>query len=227
MAIDETLYRDRAIRAPRNEDGSGSMRRRCGLTLRTFQKAVGLCTAIPILTIAAVSCGRVREQGQHAAVGVAFQFGERIGWLHGACLAISNPNLANGTPVVLVITGEPQKVQQARIQAQTNSPATCQALMEGRAKLNAKPGMSFYALETESVGSTDMGFGIVAPPANPVVVNGQARVDLDQDGRSEVFSSCATSEGIKFAVWTEKAYQGDPRWSGYYYLDYESTPTCP
>jgi hypothetical protein len=227
MAIDETLYQDQTIRAPRNKDGSGSMRGRCGLPLRTFQSADWLFAAIPILIIAAVSCGHVSEQGQHAAVGVAFQFGERIGWLHGTCLAISNPNLAKGTPVVLVITGEPQKVQQARIQAQTNSPATCQALMEGRAKVNAKPGMSFYGLETESVGSTDMGFGIVAPPANPVVVNGQARVDLDQDGRSEVFSSCATSEGIKFAVWTEKAYQGDPRWSGYYYLDYESKPTCP
>ena len=93
--------------------------------------------------------------------------------------------------------------------------------------MNAKPGMSFYALETGSVGVSDMGFGIVTPPPNPGVVNGLARVDLDQDGRNEVFSSCATSEGIKFAVWTGKAYQGEPRWSGYYYLDYEMKPTCP
>jgi hypothetical protein len=93
--------------------------------------------------------------------------------------------------------------------------------------MNAKPGISFYALETESVGSTDMGIGIVEPPASLAVVNGLARVDLNQDGQSEVFSSCATSEGIKFAVWTGKAYQGEPRWSGYYYLDYDLRPTCP
>jgi hypothetical protein len=203
------------------------MKRRYGLTLPIFQRGVGLRAAIAILIIAAVSCGRVNEPGQHAAVGAAFPFSERIGWLHGPCLAISNPNLAHGTAVALVIAGEPQKVQQARIQERTESPATCQALMEGRARVNAKPGMSFYALETGSVGSTDMGFGLVAPPANPAVVNGLARVDLDQDGHSEVFSSCATSEGIRFAVWTEKAYQGESRWSGYYYLDYEMKPTCP
>jgi len=99
--------------------------------------------------------------------------------------------------------------------------------MQGRAAVNAKPGMFFYTLATGSIDSADMGFGIVAPPANPKVVNGLARVDLDQNGHSEVFASCATTEGIKFPVWTERAYQGEPRWSGYYYLDYESQPTCP
>lgn len=93
--------------------------------------------------------------------------------------------------------------------------------------MNAKRGVSFYKFETGNISPTDMGFGIVKPPVNPAIVNGLARVDLDQDGHSEVFSSCATTEGIKFAVWTEKAYQGEPRWSGYYYLDYETKPTCP
>jgi len=93
--------------------------------------------------------------------------------------------------------------------------------------MNAKPEISFYALEASSVGATDMGIGIVEPPATLAVVDGRARADLDQDGQSEVFSSCATSEGIKFAVWTAKAYQGEPRWSGYYYLGYDLQPTCP
>ncbi len=203
------------------------MKRRCGLTVRIFLRAVGLRAAMPVLILAAVSCGRTSELGRRATVGVAFAFDEQIGWLHGPCLAISNPNLARGTPVALVITGDPQQVQRARIKEHTDSPKTCQALSQGRATVNAKLGMSFYALEAASVGSTDMGFGIVAPPANPTVVNGLARVDLDQDGHSEVFSSCATSEGIKFAVWTEKAYQGEPRWSKYYYLDYDTKPTCP
>lgn len=203
------------------------MKRRFRPAPRTFQRAIGLRAAMPILIVAAISCGRVSELGHHTVAGVAFPFGERIGWLHGPCLAISNPNLAQGTPVVLVITGEPQKVARTRIQEKTNSPAMCQALMQGRATTNAKPGMSFYALETGSVGSTDMGFGIVAPPSNPVVVNGLARVDLDRDGHSEVFSSCATSEGIKFDVWIDKAYQGEPSWSGYDYLDYEMKPNCP
>jgi hypothetical protein len=60
-----------------------------------------------------------------------------------------------------------------------------------------------------------------------VVVNGLVQVDLNHDGQSEVFSSCATSEGIKFAVWTGKAYQVEPLWSGYEYLGYDLQPTCP
>jgi hypothetical protein len=203
------------------------MNGRSGHTARVFQRTGMFRAGIPILIVAAVACGSVSELDQRGAAGVTFPFGERIGWLHGPCLAISNPDLARGTPLALVITVEPQRVEQARIQERTDSPARCQALMEGRAAVNAKPGLSFYALESGSITSSDMGFGIVAPPAKPEVVNGLARVDLDQDGHGEVFSSCATTEGIKFAVWTEKAYQGEPRWSGYYYLDYESTPNCP
>lgn len=188
---------------------------------------VVLCAAILILIAVNVSCGRASEPGKHAAVAAAFRFGERVGWFHGPCVAISNPHLARGTPVTLVIMGEPQKVQPARIQEQTASTKTCQALMEGRDTIDAKRAMSFYTLEAGSAGPTDMGIAIVAPPMNPRIVNGLARVDLDQDGHNEVFSSCATSEGIKFAVWTEKAYQGEPRWSGYYHLDYDQKPTCP
>lgn len=192
-----------------------------------LQRAAGRCAVVLLLLGVAVACGRVSEQESHSASSVPFPFAERIGWLHGPCLAIANPNLVAGTPIVLVLTGEPQKVQQARIGERTESPKKCQALMQGRAAVNAKPGMFFYTLETGTIDSANMGFGVVAPPTNPEVVSGVVRMDLDQNGHGEVFSSCATTEGIKFAAWTEKAYQGQPRWSGYYYLDYESQPTCP
>jgi hypothetical protein len=202
------------------------MTRRHGQTPR-FSKPGGLHAAIPILIVAAVACGRVSETDQRRTAGVTFPFAERIGWLHGSCFAIQNPDLALGTTLALVITAEPQRVQQARIGERTNVSAKCQALIEGRAAINSKPGLFFYVLESTSIGSTDMGLGIVAPPANPEVVSGLARVDLDRDGHDEVFSSCATAEGVKFAIWTGKAYQGEPRWTGYYYLDYETTPNCP
>lgn len=187
----------------------------------------GLRTAMLLLLVAAVACGRVSEPKPRAASGATFRFAEQIGWLHGPCLAIANPDVVAGTAAVLVLTGEPQTVRHARIGKRTNAPEDCQALMPGRAASNAKPGTFFYTLEADALDSTDMGFGIVAPSATAQVVNGVVRVDLEQNGHSEVFSSCATTEGIKFAVWTEKTYQGQPRWSGYYYLDYETQPTCP
>jgi hypothetical protein len=183
---------------------------------------------IPTLLVAAVSCRKAIEARPVAApAAVAVPLTERIGWFQGPCLAISNQHLARGTSVALVVVGDPQKVQQARTLEPTTDPATCKALLQERAKMNAKPGTSFYALEAGSVGAADMGIGIIQPPPGLAVVNGLARVDLDSDGQSEVFSSCATSEGIKFAIWTGKPYQGEPRWSAYYYLGYDLQPTCP
>jgi len=48
--------------------------------------------------------------------------------------------------------------------------------------MNAKPGRFFYTLKSGSVGSSDMGFGIVNPPAKLSLVDGLARADLSQDG---------------------------------------------
>jgi hypothetical protein len=183
--------------------------------------------AIGALLAAAAACGGASERDQRKAVAAPFPFNERIGWLHGPCLAILNADLASGTPVALVIMGEPQRIQQARVKERTTSGATCHVLMDGRAAMNAKAGTFFYALDAGNLESTAMGFGIIAPPASPEVVNGLARVDLDQNGQAEVFSSCATSEGIKFNVWTGKRDEGEPRWSGYYYVDYDITPNCP
>ncbi len=196
-----------------------------------MKRTSGCCMVVLLVLGAVVACGRGSEpkpqpQPQPTA-GVPLPIAERIGWLHGPCLAIANPKLAGGTPLTLVLTGEPQTVQQARIGERTVSPERCQALKEGRAAVNAKPGVFFYTLEAGSLDATAMGFGVVPPPAQPEIVSGLARVDLDQNGRREVFSSCATTEGIKFAVWADKAYEGEPRWAAYYYLDYESPPTCP
>lgn len=72
-----------------------------------------------------------------------------------------------------------------------------------------------------------MGIGIVESPAKPEIVGGRVRVDFDKSGHVVMFSSCTTTEGVRFAMWNDAPYQGKPRWSGYYYLGYESPPNCP
>jgi hypothetical protein len=187
-------------------------------------KALKLCAAFAVILLSCASCRRTEPAPAPTA---AFPFAERLGWLHGTCLAISNPKLAGGTPVTLVIMGDPQKVESARIDAKPASPETCQALLPARAQSNAKQGMTFYTLEAKDLHPTEMGIGIVESPAEPKIVNGLARVDLALKGQSAVFSSCATTEGIKFGVWPGKAYQGEPLWSAYYYLGYDQHPNCP
>ena len=162
-----------------------------------------------------------------ASTSTGFNYAERIGWVQGGCLSIQKIGLARGAPVTVVITASPQVVRQARIVDTTTSPAICQALMADRAPSNAAPGVAFYSIAMDSTVATDMGVGIVSSPALPSIVNGAAHVDLEGNGQSIVFSSCATTEGIKFGAWSDKAYQGTARWTAYYYLGYDVTPSCP
>lgn len=180
-----------------------------------------------LLIIAATACRRGTESTQHSTNREVFPFDTRTGWFHGACLAISDPNLARATKVDLVVMGEPQRVLQGQVGEKVSSAASCTPLTEGRRSHNAKDGTSFYGLEGTKLTPTDMGIGIVNPPQELVVLNGLAQTDLNSDGRPEVFSSCATTEGINFAVSTEKQYQGVRLWSKYYYLGYDMKPTCP
>lgn len=181
------------------------------------------------LLVAAVAsaCAGAKEGAQTKSSPRPFAFDQRIGWLDGPCLAIADSGLAIGTVLAVVLTDEPQSVRRAQLGAPTDAATTCRALLPGRAAMNAKPGMFFYDVTGDSIDTDVMGIGIVSPDTTPAIVGGAAQADLDEDGVREVFSSCATSEGIRFNVWSDQANKGSPRWSGYYYLDYDTTPNCP
>ena len=185
---------------------------------------------LPFLVLA-TACGTGQHETPEAKIAPAasaapFSFEQQLGWLHGPCLAILNSTLSSGTAVTVVLLEEPQRILTTKINA-PGSIKTCHALEEGRALMNAKTGASFYTLADGVIAGNDMGVGIIASPVEPQLADGMARVDLDQDGQSEVFTSCSTSEGIRFAAWTGKAYKGEPRWSSYYYINYDATPNCP
>lgn len=191
--------------------------------------AINLSPLIALLLV--VACGNRDAPKVRATdtpvVAAAFSYADHLGWWHGRCLAISNDHITSGTPVTLIVTGTPQVVRSAKVGEHVNSGELCAALKGGRATANAKPDISFYALQADSIETTDMGIGITSTPIASTVVNGRVEASLLQDQHKNVFTTCATSEGMKFAVWVDKAYVGEPLWSGYYYLDYDTTPTCP
>jgi hypothetical protein len=162
-----------------------------------------------------------------AATGSTEWLAERIGWFHGRCLVIANAHVNPGANVWLVLTTNPQTVAVSKIGPATNSSDICKPLLEDRADENAKPGVAFYSIEAPALQPTDMGIGLVDSPAKPVILNGVAHVDFDNRGHAAAFSSCATTEGVQFSLWDGVPYRGTPRWTGYYYLGYESSPNCP
>ncbi|MBD2308189.1 hypothetical protein H6G17_22205 [Chroococcidiopsis sp. FACHB-1243] len=50
--------------------------------------------------------------------------------------------------------------------------------------------------------------------------------DLDGDGIEESFRSCASFEGLHLTVWSGQALTGTRKWHSYYYLGFDSEPTC-
>ena len=192
-----------------------------------FRRAKRFCVATLLLVVTTTACHPGNESTQYSTNRDVFPLDKRTGWFHGPCFAITDAKLARGTIVDLVLMGDPQRVLQVRVGEQVSSASSCAPLNEDRRRQNAKPGTSFYGLEGSQLTETDMGIGIVGPPQKLILVNGLVQTDLNSDGRHEVFSSCATTEGINFAVSIEKPNQGIPLWSKYYYLGYDMKPTCP
>lgn len=191
------------------------------------RKGTRFAALILLVLSATSSCTQGSKTNRGAVPPESFLLERQIGWFDGPCLAIDNSNLTRDTPVELVVMGEPQKVQLAQLDGQTHSPTACPALRDGRRVQNALAGTFFYVLKAAYLDAADIGIGIVAKPKKTAIVAGLAQIDLDDQHHNQVFSSCATGEGIKFAVWSEKAYQGQPLWSKYYYLNYDLEPNCP
>ncbi|HKO21488.1 MAG TPA: hypothetical protein VJX91_02465 [Candidatus Eisenbacteria bacterium] len=72
-----------------------------------------------------------------------------------------------------------------------------------------------------------LGFAFRAPAKSFRLVRAHFEVDLDHDGVNERFSECASYEGVHLSVWTGEPYQGLERWEMYYYVPYDTEPTCP
>lgn len=173
--------------------------------------------------LVATSCHATAPSRVHVPASRVDPLESRLGWLQGPCLAIKNSHLKPGTSAAVVILSTPQVVREVRLGARTHSAITCPALANGRAVENDQADMSFYAIAAQ-IEPNDVGVAIIEPVTMPEVTAGVARIDLDADGRSEVFSSCSTSEGLEFQV---KGSQGEARWSGYEYLAYDLEPNCP
>lgn len=149
-----------------------------------------------------------------------------IGWLHGSCLAIENDALAQGTRLDVVVLGEPQRVETARVVGPTTSFEQCHALIEGRRSVNVAAGYSFYALESSGDIELDMSIALVAGDVGIAVAEELARADVNEDGVDDYFTACSTSEGVRFSVKSGRPGDGEALWSGYYFLDYDLEPTC-
>jgi hypothetical protein len=137
-----------------------------------------------------------------------------------ACLYTHNPDLANGSPLILVLLSPPQSTTKAEVVRP--APPSCSGIDTSDADLKS--------YEIRSTGEAPL-------PATPsIAVSGfsgrfQSRgqyvtADINKDGQPEFFRFCASSDGLHLTVWSGKPLRGKRRWHQYYYLGYDVEPNC-
>jgi len=142
-----------------------------------------------------------------------------VGWLHGNCLGIKNPDLSVGTDVKVIDPDAPDSTNSAKIKGVASTADECHALLDDRQALNREQGNYFYVIAP--VKPVNMAFGIVR------VKDAAGQVDLNTDGENKTYYYCNTSEGVDFSIWQGKPYKSSKLWSAYYYLGYDMKPNCP
>ncbi len=131
---------------------------------------------------------------------------EKMGWLHGNCLAIKDSHIPAHSKLSIILLDEPKSVSTGEVLGPAKSGEQCYPLLEDRRMANIGTGYSFYLVNTKAQINLAIG-----------------TVDKEIDTHRYNYSYCTTSEGVQFS-----ANEGSKTiWSGYYYLGYDSESTCP
>lgn len=152
---------------------------------------------------------------------------ENIGWIHGNCLAIKNSKIKPGKNIQVIMLGDPQKLLAAKVTGATESSAECPALLNDRVGINKQDGRFYYNLDLNKESQNMMAIGLVSATVKSGNSGHLVELDLNNDGIAERAGSCLTSEGVQFFISSNKTFDDKALWSDYYYLGYDTTPTCP
>ncbi|MDW6002858.1 hypothetical protein [Vibrio mangrovi] len=128
----------------------------------------------------------------------------KIGWMHGKCIAIKNPHISPRQEFTIIHLGEKTPSSVGTIVEKTEGDESCYPLLEDRKEINIENGYDFYLVRTNE----DVNLAI-------------GTFYLEKTNGLN-YGYCQTSEGIEYFI-----TKNDKKiWEGYYYLGYESKPTC-
>jgi hypothetical protein len=153
---------------------------------------------------------------------------ERVGWMHGDCLAIRNGKIQPGTAIQVVLLSKAQEIIDAKATGSVGEPNNeCFALLSDRAEINRQDGRFFYKLDIDKQPPNTMAIGLVAASVQARKRDSLVEFDLNNDGVTEHAGTCLTTEGVQFYVSSNAEFDDKALWSDYYYLGYDNKPTCP
>ena len=136
------------------------------------------------------------------------------------CMIIWEQNVKVGSKVSLVFPTNPQKLVSSVVEAIAEKECA------GASK-SGIPGR-FYQLSVQ-YNPTQLNWpaiGILDASSRLRRAGSKVVGDLDNDEIKESFRSCASHEGLHLTVWSGQQITGTRRWHRYYYLGYDTEPTC-
>jgi len=134
-----------------------------------------------------------------------------------ACLAIKNAGLKRGDTIQVVLPNRPQTALTTSIERRENKSCS--------SAIDIFENSSFYRLRISDAPPAFNGFGVVGA-ARIRTSRGVASADLNGDGKADHFRSCTATEGEHLTIWTGRPLVGKRIWHAYYYLGYDTIPTC-
>jgi hypothetical protein len=151
----------------------------------------------------------------------AFDWSTRVGVANvrqdTTCMEIATDSLAEGTPVLLVSPGEPQRTAAATVAARVDA---CLGEVVNVAS-------SYYRLTAaDSLNVTSVYIAVLGAGGSPRLAGDTVFLDVDADGQEERFRECTSMEGLHLTIWTGAPLTGQRRWHTYYYLGYDLQPNC-
>ena len=148
-------------------------------------------------------------------------------------LMTSDTTLAPGDTITLLWNAE-----DADTTYRHDEPVLQRGLVSGRSRVKAgepgnmyaEKGDVFYHVAALPPGpkpeDSGIGFALRARPDEFRRVGNRLEADLDRDGVAERFFTCASYEGVHLTVWSGEPLKGKERWHRYYYVPYDTEPSC-
>lgn len=135
---------------------------------------------------------------------------------HKACLTIKNSQLKVGEKIYVVFSDKPQLFKSAMVREKLS--ATCSRDVD-------LPSHSSSYLIKMPVNGAFVELSIVGKRQFRVA-KGFVTTDISGDGKPEYFRTCTTAEGHYLTVWSGKPLVGRKVWHRYFYVPYDTEPSC-
>jgi hypothetical protein len=137
-----------------------------------------------------------------------------------SCLYIHNAELADGSPLTLVLLSSPQSTMKAEVVKP--APESCSSIDTSDTDLKS------YEIRLTGEGQLPAipSIAITGFPGRFQTRSKEVTADINEDGQPEYFRYCASSDGIHLTVWSGKPLRGKRKWHQYYYLGYDVEPNC-